>query len=400
MLLEAKVMESVTIGIIAAPNLPANIAEDLKNEVADFLSDSIDHHVGWEIESLIDPLIGVAENTNQIMDKAVNIKREHDWNYVVCLTDLPLFSGNHLIVADASIENSVGRISIPLFGFMPMRSRIKKAFIQIMGELYYRNSSEDEFAINIEYMKPFLKKQNRFPGSKSFFPSLTKREVVKEGDEQVDIRYIIRSYIIGRLRVLSGMTFANRPWSALFSFNKLITLSFATGTYISIFPTPWELSIAYNTERFIAVMLLAILGTIIWVIFSHDLWEKPTEKNKKRWRDLYNWTTITTLGAIIMINYVMLFIIFLAALAVFVPPSLFEAWTGLEDDPTPKYYFSLVWLITSLGTLAGAIGTGIEDEEKIRDITYSYRQKHRYYEIQREEEKEEVEKEKRAAESS
>jgi len=393
-------MESVTIGIIAAPNLPANIAEDLKNEVADFLSDSIDHHVGWEIESLIDPLIGVAENTNQIMDKAVNIKREHDWNYVVCLTDLPLFSGNHLIVADASIENSVGRISIPLFGFMPMRSRIKKAFIQIMGELYYRNSSEDEFAINIEYMKPFLKKQNRFPGSKSFFPSLTKREVVKEGDEQVDIRYIIRSYIIGRLRVLSGMTFANRPWSALFSFNKLITLSFATGTYISIFPTPWELSIAYNTERFIAVMLLAILGTIIWVIFSHDLWEKPTEKNKKRWRDLYNWTTITTLGAIIMINYVMLFIIFLAALAVFVPPSLFEAWTGLEDDPTPKYYFSLVWLITSLGTLAGAIGTGIEDEEKIRDITYSYRQKHRYYEIQREEEKEEVEKEKRAAESS
>lgn len=85
----------------------------------------------------------------------------------------------------------------------------------------------------------------------------------------------------------------------------------------------------------------------------------------------------------------MLFIIFLGAIAIFAPPSLFEAWTGIEDEPTPEYYFALVWLITSLGTLAGAIGTGIEDEEKIRDITYSYRQKHRYYEMEKEEEKEE-----------
>lgn len=384
-------MESVAIGIIAAPNLPADIAEDLEQEVTDLLSDAIDEKVDWKIESLIDPLIGFAENTNQILDKVVAIKKENDWNYAVCLTDLPLFSRKHLVVADASVENSVAQISIPVFGFMPMRSRIKKAFIQMMGELYYRNSARDSFATDIVHMKPFLKrnKYKKFPKPKPFSLSLTKRVEMAEEDEQVDVRYIIKSLMIGRLRVLSGMTFANRPWIALFSFNKLITLAFATGSYISIFPTPWQMSIAYNPVRFIAVMVLAILGTIIWVIFSHDLWERPTKKGKKRWRDLYNWTTFTTLGVIIIINYMMLFIIFLGAIAIFVPPSLFEAWTGIEDEPTPEYYFALVWLITSLGTLAGAIGTGIEDEEKIRDITYSYRQKHRYYEMEKEEEKEE-----------
>jgi hypothetical protein len=382
-------MDSAAVGIIAAPNLPADIAEDLKNEVGDHLADYIDNKITWKVESLVDPLIGVAENTNEILEKVVNIKQTYNWNYAICLTDLPLYSGKYHVVADASIENSVAQISIPVFGFMPMRSRIKKSFIQMMGELYYRYSSRDQFASDVVHMKPFLKanKNKRFPKPKPFSMSLTKRMDVSN-DEQVDVRYIIKSRMIGKMRVLSGMTFANRPWSALFSFNKLITLSFATGTYISIFPTPWELSIAYSPGRFIAVMVLAILGTIIWVIFSHDLWEKPTEKGKKRWRDLYNWTTFSTLGVIIISNYIMLFIIFLAAIAVFVPPSLFEAWTGLKDDPTPKYYFSLVWLITSLGTLAGAIGTGIEDEGKIRDITYSYRQKQRYYEIKKEEENE------------
>jgi len=380
-------VETVPLGIIAAPNLPANIAEDLKNEVADLLSYTIDDRVEWKVESLIDPLIGVAENTNEILDKVVNIKKEYGWNYAICLTDLPLYSGKHLVVADASIENSVAQISIPVFGFMPMRSRIKKAFIQLMGELYYRYSPKDPFTTDVVHMKPFLKeyKNKKFPKPKTLSLSLTERVEVAD-NEQVDVRYMIKSRIIGRMRVLAGMTFANRPWTALFSFNKLITLSFATGTYISIFPTPWQLSIAYSPGRFIAVMILAILGTVIWVIFSHELWEKPTEKGKKRWRDLYNWTTFTTLGVIIISNYIMLFIIFLAAIAVFVPPSLFEAWTGLDEEPTPEYYFALVWLITSLGTLAGAIGTGIEDEGKIRDITYSYRQKQRYYEIEKEEE--------------
>src|SRR5690625_1067252 len=386
-------MESATIGIIAAPNLPADIAEDLKNEVADHLVDYIDDKVDWNIDSLIDPLIGVAENTNQILDKVVKIKKKYNWNYAICLTDLPLYTGKHLVVADASIENSVAQISIPVFGFMPMRKRIKKVFIQMMGELYYRYSPQDEFATKVVHRKPFLK-SDKYSRWKKLIPpalSLTKRKDISEEDEHLGVRYFIRSRFIGRIRVLSGMAFANRPWSALFSFNKLITLSFATGTYMSIFPTPWQLSISYSIERFIAVMVLAILGTIIWVIFSHDLWEKPTEKGKKRWRVLYNWTTFMTLAVIIVSNYIMLYIIFLAAIAIFVPPSLFEAWTGLQDNPTPIYYFSLVWLITSFGTLAGAIGTGKEDQGKIRDITYSYRQKQRYYEIEKEEEEKEAE---------
>ena len=47
--------------------------------------------------------------------------------------------------------------------------------------------------------------------------------------------------------------------------------------------------------------------------------------------------------------------------------------------------FELLWFVSSLGLLAGAMGSTVENEEKIRRITYSYRQYHRYKEAQQEE---------------
>src|SRR5699024_4339023 len=139
-------------------------------------------------------------------------------------------------------------------------------------------------------------------------------------------------------------------------------------------------------SRFILLTSFAVLGMVTWIIFAHNLWEKPTKKGDVRLRKLYNYTTIMTLLVIVLINYTVLFCLFLAAIGIFVPPGLFEAGTELTSDPSIKYYFLLTWLVTSLGTLAGSIGTASEDENKIRQITYSYRQINRYYEIEEENE--------------
>ena len=50
--------------------------------------------------------------------------------------------------------------------------------------------------------------------------------------------------------------------------------------------------------------------------------------------------------------------------------------------------FEILWFVSSLGLLAGAMGSTVENEEKIRRITYSYRQYHRYKEDNKERRKE------------
>ena len=88
-------------------------------------------------------------------------------------------------------------------------------------------------------------------------------------------------------------------------------------------------------------------------------------------------------------NYVVLYLLLSISISLFVPVSLFNSWTSANPDFTFINYLKLLWFVSSLGLLAGAMGSTVENEEKIRRITYSYRQYHRYKAQQEEKEKKE-----------
>src|SRR5699024_734752 len=213
--------------------------------------------------------------------------------------------------------------------------------------------------------------------------------VEPEEDAETDIRFVLNSKIIGWLRILSGMVFANRPWRAIGALKKMLTLAFATGIYISIFSTTCQLSVSYTPKRFIALMILSMLGMVVWIIFAHHLWEKPTSKSQSQYRRLYNVTTVITLFVITFINYLVLFILFLLSISLFVPEGIFDEVINEGADESIENYLRLAWLTTSLSILVGAVGATVEKEEKIREVTYSYRQRNRYYEIEKQDERDE-----------
>ena len=71
---------------------------------------------------------------------------------------------------------------------------------------------------------------------------------------------------------------------------KIISVSFATGTYISIFSTPWDISLDYDYWRFILLMFMSIFGMVGWLIYSYNLWERKNPKTQKLYRYIYNFT--------------------------------------------------------------------------------------------------------------
>lgn len=383
-------MNNITIGLIPAPGFPAEVASQLQHELTSGLANDIDHDVTWQIEMTIDPLTGAAEYIDEVMQKATVLKQAYGWDYAICLTDLPIFANGHLVTADASVKNGVAQISLPSFGAMPSRSRIHTSMIQMVGELYYRSSPDDAFVNASLNQKRLLHKNGKITNiyKRQFALGDVQRIYPSPNARDIDIRFILKSQILGWSRVVSGMTFANRPWKALFSFKQALALAFSTGAYISFFSTPWQLSLHYTLPRFILLALISMIGMVVWVILSHNLWEKPNGSDRRLSR-LYNYTTVITLSTIVLTYYLILFAAFSMALFLFVPPHLFEGWTGLDREPSILDYLQLVWFVTSLGTIAGAIGTGLQHEDKIREITYSYRQKHRKYEMEEQKDVEE-----------
>ncbi len=407
---ERMYLATTKLGLIPSPDLPAKLTGAFIDVLPKWLNSQVDDCSTWEPQIVVDPLVGSAEYMNQLMKKAIHLKHKNKWNYVICLTDLPHFMGEQVVVADINIKNKVAVVSIPAFGSFPMKRRLKWVIIKILNDMH----NIDQLNTSRVYQKTY--KRRLLPSSVKRLNTVHKRITNKQpidknydlNDNQIrqantdgetnkhkskdtktqedtdssDIRYIIKSKLLGRLRILVGMSLANRPWSALISFKKILMLAFGTGIYITLFPTPWELSTIYSVPRFILLMFFSIFSMVIWIIFAHKLWEKPSQKGDVRLRKLYNYTTITTLSMIVFINYVVLYGLFLVTIGIFVPPNLFEAGTDLNSDASIQHYFLLAWLITSLGTLAGSIGTASENETKIKQITYSYRQLNRYYEIQ------------------
>ncbi len=362
-------MEKIKVGLIPSPDLSANLISQITERLKSQFEKEINQNVDWEFEIKIDPFVGAAEYVEETINKAIKMKEENNWDYAVCITDLPSFSEHKAVVADVSTKRGVGLISLPSFGAFPLKRRITKALTFIVELLYKQNQEdiEEDVTSDINW---------------SFLLSNIKR-VTPEEDFSTDIRFILQSRIIGWLRILTGMVFANKPWKAIGAFKKILTLAFATGTYISIFSTPWELSLAYSPLRFIILMLISILGMVIWINFAHNLWEKSSSKSQSQYRLLYNVTTIMTLIVITVINYAVLFVLFTLSISLFVPEGIFDAATKEGADDSIENFVRLAWLTTSLGLLVGAVGATAEKEDKIREVTYSYRQRERYYEIEK-----------------
>ncbi|MBY7145133.1 5,10-methylene-tetrahydrofolate dehydrogenase [Virgibacillus sp. NKC19-3] len=357
------------VGLIAAPELPAEIAADMAEALPAFFAEEIDEHVNWSVETVMDPVTGFAESVDDILEGAVKIRKQHDWNYAICLTDLPIFLDKNIIVTDINNKHDVAQLSIPAFGWVVKKEKVKKAIITIMDELYHPSEENSGRRNN---SKKSLEKQ--FPLSR------VRRVDAGSSVKEADKRYTVVPRFNGKIRLLLGMTQANKPWSIMSSFKKVIAVAFTTGAFASIFPTMWTLSHLLSESRLTVLSLVAISLMVVWLIVSHNLWETPASGKNRFIRRLYNRATVMTLILSVITYYAVLFTFFLILVVTLVPLEAYQSLTDLDGAFTFINYVKLAWILASITTVTGAIGASLEDEEMVKDITYGYRQKRRYKE--------------------
>lgn len=368
-------MGNVKVGLIVAPNMPERLTTRYLKNIQNRVKEAI-IGVNFEFEIESNMVVGSAEHVNQYMDYTYERKQKKEWDYSISVTDLPSFSNNKTVLSDISFQNKTAMISLPALGIYRLKHKLCSALVDILYYLYMESETE------ITNNPPFQKLSST--QVKGVTPS-------EDANTRTDQRFIYNSTLVGSMKTITGMTFANEPWKAVTSFKKIIALGTATGTYISIFSTPWQLSVAYDWPRFILLMLLSLIGIVGWLIYAHNFWEKPSTKNQKKYRYLYNLTTLLTMIYLTFLSYIILFFLLLTSIVLFVPDNLFESWGHASESHSISNYLRLSWFIASAGLLAGALGSVMEGETKMKKITYTTRQMDRSQEIQRQLEKEEAE---------
>ncbi len=396
---------TMKLGLIAPPGYPKELGERLEQELPEWLNYYVDDEYNWEVEYVINALTGVTEDSIEVLNATMDKKEEENWDFSVCITDLPLFNNKRLIVAEGYEEGHVALISLPSLGSTPMVKRVRESILQLVNEMYYGSSEEEreeaEERIQSKDKEDHHNLRNKNSTSlvgKRAFERLSpiRRETPGEEESNVDVRFLVNSRGSGALRLITGMVRANRPWAMFPAFMKVIVIAFTTGAYALVFPTLWQLANNYDVWRMFMLSIVSILAMVGWVVVAHHLWEKPNKERADIIRKFYNTATLLTLFITVCLYYTLLFFLFSIAVIMIIPIGMLDS--QLSGAVGYSHYFYIAWTATSISTIIGALGSVLENEEVVLSSTYGYRQRQRYKQIkQAEEEKQEAEEEKKEA---
>lgn len=359
-----------TIGLVVAPGVTEKLAESLINDIPDILSEQNNQQQDWEVDLVVDPLTGYAESVEAIFKKIQDYHDKRQWDYVVAITDLPMFYQQRVLALDINKKNGAAIFSYPAFGWPPVKNRFKNAIIAIINEVYDSEQRHEAYDSQ-DTVKTEIDKQ--FPLTK-----VDKTEVHLEETGNDHLRYLASSRSFGMVRLVSGMTFANNPLNMMASLSNIVAIAFTTGAFGLIFTTMWQMSMEFSMWRLFGISIIAILGMLLWIMMSHDLWESTKQSQNKRITWLYNLTTVMTLFVAIIIYYIILYTLFLIAELVLLPANFLGQQVGLKGPAGIDLYLSIPWFAASISTVAGAIGAGLLNDQLIKESTYGYRQQMRY----------------------
>jgi len=357
---------SVTLGLIPAPDIPEKIAKEIAEELPELLGGRVGATVSWEVPVVVDPLTGSGREAPEILDGCRERMLSEGWDLAICLTDLPVYRGGQLVVADVSGQREVAGLSLPALGAVRLLPRVRELTLQLATELYARTKDADPEDPPGRGPRP--------DGSVGPF-----RRVEPPDEDMramdVDVRFAAPG-ARGHLGLWAGMVLANRPWKMLPAFKGAIAAAFATGAYALVITTLWLLADSVGWARLLLLMVTAIVAMVAWIIVAHDVGERTEEPDQRELAALYNGVTVLTVSVAVLAAYAILFALLFLAAWVFVPGSYFQII--LKHPVGFGEYLTLSWLAASLATVAGALGASLEDEETVREASYGYRQRRRH----------------------
>ena len=170
---------------------------------------------------------------------------------------------------------------------------------------------------------------------------------------------------------VAEMVVANRPWRLVRDLSKVLVAAVATAGFFITNSNAWTISDQLETWRLMLVAVAAFAGLLAWIIIAHSLWERPSASDDPEATNRVNAATVLTLALGLLLGFVALYLLVLGAMALAVPDSFAAESVGHAAEA--EDYIAAAWFATSLATVAGALGSGLESDDEVRETVSRYR---------------------------
>ena len=290
---------------------------------------------------------------------------DEGWDLIVLVTDLPRRAEGRPIISDYGLSSGVALVSLPGLGAFGLRRQARKVITHLIAEHLIDKPLGD---IDGNGQRHGRRRDHLPLGIKAA------AEHIDSEDEGIDMHLAFKGNT-GRLRLLAGMVRTNQPWRLVPSLSPAIAGAAAGAAFGVFYSNIWHLADALSGSRLALINVLAVLAMVVWLIVDNNLWERPTDRQLREEAVLYNAATAFTIGIGVLCMYILLFAVTLFAALIVISPGLLES--TLQHPSGFGEYMRVAWLSASMGTIAGALGSGFAGEDAVRQAAYSKREQER-----------------------
>ncbi|MHC1560495.1 hypothetical protein ACR9E3_16185 [Actinomycetospora sp. C-140] len=355
-----------TVGLLADPGLPTKLAAQVASDLPDLLAWRLPGRT-WRVETAEGPVGLDAEGLMPMLRTGCEHQRRHGWDVVVIVTDLPRRAGTEPLVSDFGSDDGVGLVSVPALGAVALRRRLRTAVVDLLAHGLADPTATTATATPT---RPTL-----------LSPPICRIASQHEGIDS----HLALTGTRGRLRLLAGMVRSNRPWRLVPSLSTALAAAAAGAAFGIFYSNIWALAGEAGPGRLALVAVLAVAAMSTWLVADNHLWEHPRSRRLRAEVHLYNAATTSTIVLGVVCCYALLLVLAGTAAAVVIPPSTLAATLGHPVGPSA--YLAVASMATSMGIVAGAVGSGLTSPDDVRAAAYSTREQQRRARLDREDDR-------------
>jgi hypothetical protein len=358
------------VGVVADPGLPAKVAATLAaHGLEEYLAAKIGPCPRWVVETVSAVLPVNEDGMVPLAELAAIRRRQPGWDVVVYLTDLPRRSGTQPVVADFSMTHAVALISLPAVGWVRLRRCVRDVVVYLLRRLAEERREHDQ----ADCGHPEKVARRRLLPWFSGDLGLMVREAVSPHPD-ADFTLALNGWH-GRARLLFGMVRDNRPWVLVPHLASATAAAGAAAAAGIFYNSVWGMAEALPAWRLTLIMVASVTVMAVWLLIYNHLWDRPDDHHTPAEAVIYNVSTAVTLLLGVVCMYGLLYVSALAVSALIIGPGYLQSQLhhriGFGD------YAAVVWLASSIGVVAGALGSSLDGEEAVRKAAYSRRERDR-----------------------
>ena len=337
------------IGLLADPGLAAEVAEQLAAQLSERLAERVSDRVWWSVLVVVEDLVVGEQRGDRMLDRAARRRYQQGWDYAVCLTDLPLPSRGATLVAELSATQQVAVVSLPAFGARRPTEAAREVILRLLDEL-------------TEPQRGTLRPVERC--TRGLEPPV---RPVTPDEPDVDLRLVSRA---SWLRLITGMIRVNRPWRLVLGLSTALPGALATAAFGIVSPAVWQLAEGLGPLRLCLASVCSLAAFVAWLIYRR-LWQPlPGPGPRRRPVALANTATVLSVALGALFCYAVLYLLTFLASSLVDSPTVVRLYVPHPIEVSD--YLRLAWLVSSMATVGGALGAGLE-HAAVRTTTYGSR---------------------------